>query len=309
MVKNQHPSGPGHGENTCRMCHSLPTGTGGDVKFVGSTKGFPNPGSGHFEPFPVGPNGEHHAMSTALIFGGEVRRTMRVPHLRNLYKRQGLVRTQTVSPSGFGYFHDGGEELDTFFARFPNFVGDQEISDMIAFVLALQGSDLPEGTMDTLLEPPGPPSQDAHAAVGKQITVTGVNRNDPAVIQMIADMTALADAGKVGVIARARRSGIPRGYVYVGGGLFQSDRAAETITTDTLRGGSNPGTETTFTVVVYGTQTRIGIDRDGDGIFDGDDTFAGEAASSHGIRAITYTKRPEGAVPVAPARPSLRPSH
>jgi DNA-binding beta-propeller fold protein YncE len=289
----QHAAGPAGsvpGGSSCRMCHSLPTGGGADVVFVGDIKKFPEPGSGMYVPVPTGPDGEHHQTISVLRFT-KGPRTFKVPHFRNLYKKVGFEKTRPVSRSGFGFFHDGGETLESFISRFPRMDSDQEVADMLALLLAFSGSDLPEGALDNLLEPPGPQSNDAHAAVGKQLTFRGANNGDAAAIALLAQMTGLADAGKVGLVAKGRRAGAQRGYVYTGGGVFQSDRAAETTTTDTLRLGSAAGSELTFTVVPYGTQTRIGIDRDVDGVFDGDETGAVASARFAGVNGHDISSR------------------
>ena len=39
---------------------------------------------------------------------------------------------------------------------------DQEVADMVAFMLAFSGSDLPQGSPVNPLEPPGVPGKDSH---------------------------------------------------------------------------------------------------------------------------------------------------
>jgi YVTN family beta-propeller protein len=271
QIDPQHIAGPGPitRQNTCRMCHTFPTGAGADVRFVGDKATFPQPNSGVYVPYPIGPNGEHHSMITLLTFADKLR-TFKAVQLRTLYKKLGFQRSLAVSNSGFGFFNDGGEELETFVGRFPNMATDQPVLDIIAFLLSFSGNDLPEGGNKNLLEPPGPPSLDTHAAVGAQLTVTGANKNDPAVITKLSDMMSLANGSHVGLVAKGRRGGVARGYAYLGGGVYQSDHTGETIAADDLRLASATGAEITFTVVPYGSETRIGIDRDSDGIFDAD---------------------------------------
>jgi hypothetical protein len=120
---------------------------------------------------------------------------------------------------------------------------------------------------------------DTHPAVGVQLTVDGSNKAQQAVIDQLTAMTALADTGVVGLVAKGIVGGAARGYAYVAGNGFQSDRAAEVTTADALRTGATAGNEITFTVVPAGTETRIGIDRDSDGdsdgAYDGDEIDAG----------------------------------
>jgi YVTN family beta-propeller protein len=268
----QHIAGPGPitRETSCRMCHSFPTGAGADVRFVGDEQSYPEPGSGIYEPAAIGPNGEHHAMVTVITFADK-RRTFKAQQLRSINDKLGFQRAVSVSNAGFGFFNDGGEELESFIGRFPHMDSDQKAVNLIAFLMSFSGNDLPEGAYDNLLEPPGPPSLDTHAAVGAQVTITGTNKNDPAVITKLNDMMALADLSKVGLVAKGRRVGLARGYAYLGGGVYQSDEAGETIAADDLRLGSASGAEMTVTVVPFGSEIRIGIDRDLDGIYDRDE--------------------------------------
>jgi YVTN family beta-propeller protein len=271
----------GIADRPCVSCHTLPTGMGTDSAFVGDTTSFPAPGSGVYQPITVGPNGEHHLQVTGLNLGGQPRKTFKIPQLRNMYKKVGFERNLAVSRSGFGFFNSGTESLADFMAQFEKFPDlDQEIADVIAFLLSFAGSELPAEDPNNLLEPPGTFGQDTHAAVGAQVTVTAANQNDPAITGRLADMAALADAGKVGLIAKGRRAGVQRGWFYQGAGVFQSDKAAETATTDGLRLGSVAGAETTFTVVPKGTEIRMGVDRDNDGVFDGDQVQALQASGA-----------------------------
>jgi len=277
VTRPQHTAGPGD-EATCVVCHTTPTGQGADMRWNGSI--------GAYEPIPTGPDGEHHLMTSAMTMAGE-RRPFKVPQFRNIYKRTGFDTEQVISKTGFGFLHDGGETLSNFFTRFPEMQSDQDIADFIAFMLSFSGSDLSEGDVNDVLRPPGPPSQDSHAAVGSQLTVNAGNRTSIAVVNELAAMTALADAGKVGLIAKGIRDGM-RGYAYIGTGDFQSDKSGEITTTDALRLESIRGQATTFTIVPYGTETRIGIDRDLDGILDNDDA---EAAATGSISALTLAAK------------------
>jgi YVTN family beta-propeller protein len=264
------PQGTNPQETTCRVCHTLPTGTGADVVFVGDKDLYPQPGAGVYEDVPLGPNGEHHAMMTELTFGANLR-TFKPAQLRGTYKKLGYQRSINVSTTGFGFFNDGGEELETFIGRFPHFNTDQKVSNIIAFLMSFSGNDDDAGAYDNLVTPPGPPSLDTHAAVGAQVTVTGANKNDPRIIAKLNDMMGLADSGKIGLVAKGLRGGVQRGYTYLGGGVYQSDHAGETISDTSLRLGSATGSEITMTVVPFGSETRIGIDRDLDGIYDADE--------------------------------------
>ncbi|MCK8500520.1 YncE family protein [Myxococcus fulvus] len=248
----------------CSTCHTLPTGLGADVRWNGS----------QFLPVNAGPNGERH---TGLVsVDGFTNVTMKISQLRNLYEKVGMEFTQTSNLAGFGFSHDGSVDSIARFITEPVFTlqSDQEVADMVAFMLAFSGSDLPKGSTTTVAEPPGPDSKDTHAAVGRQVTLTTASPT-PAQTSTLASFQALADSGKVGLVAKGNQGGIARGATYVGGGLFQADRAAETVTAAQLQTMALPGNELTFTVVPKGSEVRIGIDRDLDGVFDRDELDRG----------------------------------
>src|SRR5262249_27854263 len=130
--------------------------------------------------------------------------------------------------------------------------GEVERRDVIAFVLSF--------------------STDTHAGVGAQVTLRGDNNADPAVRERLDTLLRLADSGAVGLIANARPAGVTRGFAYSGEGLFEPARAADApITFEALLATAAPGSELTFTLVPLGTQRRLGVDRNADGIRDGDE--------------------------------------
>lgn len=250
----------GHLDNTkvqCVTCHALPTGTGTDFELV----------DGEYRRLAAGPLAERHHMLVAQ--DGSTNVSMKVPQLRTLYDKVGFDLSRRQSHFGFGFLHDGS--VDTL-ARFVNetsfsLASDQDTADIVAFLLAFSGSDLPAGATDELEEPPGTLSLDTHAAVGRQRTfarpASEVER------AWVERMLALARAGRVGVIAKTIDEGGPRGFAYLASGAWRGDREGEVLATDELLGRAAPGRELTLTVVVAGTERRLGIDRDADGVLDG----------------------------------------
>ncbi len=249
------------GALACVTCHTLPTGAGTDYTLSGAT----------LVPIPPGPLGQRHLMLVST--DGSTNVSMKVPHLRNMERKTKFTMQQTVSHGGFGFLHDGSVDSLARFLNEPVFTvaSDQETADLVAFMLSFSGSDLPQGSTTNILEPPGVPSNDTHAAVGAQVTFD-VTPAPAASTNLLNSMISIANANKVGLVANGRRAGVQRGYRYSGGGLWQTDRAAESaVTTATLTGGAAAGTEVTFTVVPKGSETRIGIDEDLDGCLDGDE--------------------------------------
>ncbi len=254
----------GLGSIQCVTCHTLSTGAGTNRRLVGA----------QFQPFPGGPNGEDHLAIVSV--DGSTNVSIKVPHLRNLYEKVGFDTTQTINTAGFGFLHDGSVDSIARFVNEPVFdlASDQETADMVAFMLAFSGSDLPIGSFSNVLELRGPNSLDTRAAVGAQVTFDGTNNADAGDVALLQSMMTLANSGDVGLIAKGVRGGELRGYEYVGPNAFQSDRSSEAVNALVLRNGSGQGEEMTFTVVPNGTQRRMGIDRDTDGFLDRDELDA-----------------------------------
>jgi hypothetical protein len=245
------------GGAACATCHALGASIGTDTELVG----------GVFVPRPSGPNGErYHALSVWSSTG------MKNAHYRNLYERVGFDATQVENVAGFGFSPEGSVDSLARFISPPNFQfnNDQEIADMIAFLLSISGELGTGGSSTNQLAPPGKAGRHTHAAVGAQVTFK--SPTPPAAdVTRLDQMIALADANAVGLVAKGRHLGLARGYAYTGANQFQSDRAAETLSRAALTAQAGLGSELTFTVVPLGSQTRIGIDRDSDLAYDRDE--------------------------------------
>jgi hypothetical protein len=85
-----------------------------------------------------------------------------------------------------------------------------------------------------------------------------------------------ADAEECDLIAKARIADDEVGFLYVGSGQFARDRQQQPpITAAQLRAlATNHGRPVTYTCVPPGSGERIGVDRDGDGAWDGDERDA-----------------------------------
>jgi hypothetical protein len=107
--------------------------------------------------------------------------------------------------------------------------------------------------------------------VGQQITVRADNLD--ATEPRLALLERRADAGDCDLVAKSQSvTGRRHGHLYVGRGQFRPDaRARPQVDTDALcRSTRHPGSTVTFTCVPPGSGYRIGIDRDLDGVLDGD---------------------------------------
>ncbi len=208
----------------------------------------------------------------------------KIAHLRNLYQKVGMFgmpRIDFILPGdnahmgdqvrGFGFLHDGS--IDTIFRFFRatvfnfgplvGFANEIEQRDMEAFILAF----------DTDLAP----------IVGQQVTLSSSNLATvaPRVDLLIARAKTPFDSALLGgasrecdVVVKGVVAGEPRGWVLdPAGSAFIPDRAGEPAVGHAalLALASVPGQELTFTAAPTGSGVRMGIDRDLDGVLDGDD--------------------------------------
>jgi YVTN family beta-propeller protein len=177
----------------------------------------------------------------------------KVPQLRGLYQKTGMRNAPGEQLSGFGFAHDGSFDSLLSFLRAPVFVfnSDADRLDVAQFVLSF----------DTGIAP----------AVGMQQTVTAENKSSQAAMDRINLLMSQADRQNCDLVVKGMSGGVPRGFVYAGGGMFQTDRASEAqLSAQALVQSVSAGQELTFTGVPPGTGHRNGIDNDGDGTLDGD---------------------------------------
>jgi YVTN family beta-propeller protein len=252
----------------CAVCHTLPSGHGTDKQFV----------AGSWRPIPLGKNGEHHSAVVQNLRSGEL--AFKIPHLRNLPDKVGFNLSSPKGTSGFGFTHDG--RVDTL-ARFLQegfaLTNDVQTANVIAFFLAFSGSDLSNPLLD-VSNPPGRSSRDAPAAVGRQLLVSATSTLFDQFINR-----ASVSTGRVDLVLKIPAETEIRGFWFNRtNNNFQSDRNSEVLDKSallTLVNTANPGLAL---LVPSGTGIRIGIDRDTDGQFDGDERDAGTNPSDPNSR-------------------------
>lgn len=215
--------------------------------------------------------GCHVLSTTAGFFGSDGRASFenepqhfKIPHLRNMYSKAGMFGMPAVPFTtagdngnkgdqirGFGFLHDGS--TDTLFRFFNATVftftgGDAERRQMEQFMFA----------MDSNLKP----------VVGQQITLTSLN--SATVTTRIDLLVGQAALGNCDLVVKGNKDGKLRGWVRLADGNFRSDLATEPLLADVdLRGlAAVAGQELTYSCVPPGSGTRIGIDRDEDGVLD-----------------------------------------
>jgi hypothetical protein len=248
----------------CVECHTLPTGLSPHLRFVG----------GRWQSITPGTNGAAHLALVTLERSGEL--PFKVPTLRTLTDKFGFDPSSTSGLSGFGFMHAGNiGTLSKFLADGFDFRTDQLMADMIAFLLAFNGSDLPAGLSNDIQRPPGISSRDSHAAAGRQFILT-----NSAVPVMLEQLVGIANSAtsRVEVIVRQYSGGRTAGWRYRGANIrrFFPNLESETpVTFSELLALATPEGPLVFTVVPRRTAERLAQDRDEDGALDQSEILAG----------------------------------
>ncbi|MGQ0619518.1 MAG: YncE family protein [Panacagrimonas sp.] len=226
-------------------------------------------------------NGCHTLDPEQGLFGGDGRSSFegekqqfKIPHLRNVYQKVGMFGNPGVAfirpgdnahqgdqVRGFGLLHDGS--IDTMFRFFQARVFNFLLSDL----LLGQGDEMRRRVEQFVFAFPS----NLAPIVGQQITLdTG---NAASVNRRIDLLLARAAQGECDVTVKGVVDGVTRGWFRTALGLFISDRTAEPpIGERPLRAlAATPGQALTYTCVPPGSGLRIGVDRDEDGVRDGDE--------------------------------------
>jgi DNA-binding beta-propeller fold protein YncE len=219
--------------------------------------------------------------SDGSLVGGELPQTLKIPQLRNLYQKVGMFgfpRDVLLNPDhsdahtgdqirGFGFIHSGAIPSPFQFLSALGFVFDDVIfPNPDGFGRNAQGIKERRQVESFLM------AYDSNMApiVGQQVTLRTANAGiaGPRVELLIAR----AAQGECDLVVHGWVLGQTRGYVYRNGS-FTSDKANRPPLSATVLRllALVPGQELTFTAVPPGSGTRMGIDRDLDGVLDGDE--------------------------------------
>lgn len=272
----------------CVNCHTATTGTGPDMVFTGS-----------WQQLMAGTYGEAH---TALITtDGTSQVPMKIPGLRNMHERTGFDMTAARSKAGFGFLHDGHIDTISRFLKPFTFPANsttpltlQETANITAFLLQFASNRTYGQPTNIEAFAPGPPAQNAHPAVGMQLTVASYPMTTPDAARyqdlldaLSFDATNVAngyDVRQIGLIVKQNQpGGGQQGFLYVGPDYLDDNN--NVVTVNTLLNSIGAGTEATFTIVPTKSERRLAIDRDADGWLDGEETatFSTNAASARSI--------------------------
>ena len=202
--------------------------------------------------------GTNGALVPAIALGES--QDFKVPQLRGEYQKTGFFRAPGEQVTGYGFIHDGS--TDTLFsflhANVFIFQSDSQRRDVEQFVLAF----------DTGLAP----------AVGLQVTVDADNKTSTAVTTRISLLQAQATAENCDLVVRGLYNGTPRGFLFIGNELFQTDKQGEApVSLQTLMQAAGTRAELTFMGVPLGAGRRNSIDRNENGILNRDEPLTPNA--------------------------------
>jgi YVTN family beta-propeller protein len=181
----------------------------------------------------------------------------KVPHLRNVYQKANFNHSPgAVSISGFGFVHDGIDDtLFNFLSRpvFGTFANNATIKNNLeAFVLCFDTGTAP--------------------AVGYARTISASNVTALAVMRDWLLLEQQAVSNNVQLIVKGTIDGRTRGFLYdaVRNSYYPDTTNAPAMTRAELEAKITAGDTLTVMGVPPGSGQRMGIDRNLDGVLDGD---------------------------------------
>jgi DNA-binding beta-propeller fold protein YncE len=218
---------------------------------------------------------------------------MKTPHLRNMYQKVGMFGMALAGEAflkgdndfmgdqvrGFGFTHSGS--IDTIHRFFSN-LGFTTLFSPGGFPFTEEGNALRRKIESFMFVFPS----NLDPIVGQQVTLTASNA---AVAGPRIDLLrARADVGECDLVVKGQDAKRELGFVWRPGSGFQPDQRARKPLPDAAVRAlvAKTGRELTYTCVPPGSGTRIGIDRDEDGVLDGDEPPAGR-----GVAATPAPKR------------------
>jgi hypothetical protein len=242
---------------TCESCHTLD----------------PNANPGTAKPGLFGSSG-----LTSFDFNPQL---FKAPHLRNLYQKIGMFGN-AENPGFLG--GDNGFKGDQ--VRGFGLLNDGSVDTAFRFVHGISFSEQGNGPNSNSI-PDGPEGErqrrqleafllafptNMAPVVGQQITLTASGSAE--VGARINVLRQRADAGECDLVAKTELSDAEAGFLYVGSGLFETDRRGQPPISDATLRSLATARPVTYTCVPPGSGERIGVDRDGDGYWDGDERQA-----------------------------------
>lgn len=242
----------------------------GFTQFQANIASFPIPGGAACATCHSLPKGTNGLVITGSIL--QQAQQMKVPQIRNLYRKVGFQRSAAPQKSGFGYTHDGAIDTLAAFVALPLFNSWPSATkdDLVTFLLAADTGTAP--------------------AVGYQY---GLNQANATSAQFAADMnlmTSRAAAGDLDLVAHGVVDGRLVGLWWqTATAQFTSDRTGEgPFSQAQLVAKAQAGNaELVFTGVPPGSGNRIALDRDLDGTKNGDEEAAAYGSGTAGCAGVS----------------------
>ncbi len=210
-----------------------------------------------------GHTGRGQTFHETIFSGGQ---HLTPPRWQNFYKRDGLwFRDAQASTSGFGFQQDG---------TFDSTHNQTRPDDLMAFMYAFNGSFpyTPSNIDEHSI------SFDAHAAVGRQVTLNNTTRTSSTLDQL----ESIASDGDIELTAHACINGRLTGMLFDGVDTFQTDRLQLRYSLSTIKNMAAM-TPVTFTAVRTNTGHQFALDQDSDDVLDGDSTTSTQQCSGGAI--------------------------
>ncbi|MBK9384302.1 MAG: beta-propeller fold lactonase family protein [Planctomycetes bacterium] len=222
------------------------------------------------------PSGSNRQVMSLIVGNNQAELQMKIPQLRNLYRRVGF-RRGVPSKTGFGFNHNGAiDTLAALLARQPFVSWPANLKDDIEqFLLAFDTGTAP--------------------AVGFQRFTDASNATSLAVLGDLNLLEAQAAAGNCELIAKGRLDGEELGYHFEPAtGRYRASRSAlgTLARNDLLTQVQSTRASYVFTGVPMGTGRRMGIDRDLDGVLDGDEGLVSYGAGTAGCDLVLRANAP-----------------
>lgn len=202
-------------------------------------------------------NGRYGTAGNMVAVLGNNSQDFKVPHFRNLYQKVGFFRGGLNSPQvrGFGFSQNGATAnlMDLLNSGDFAFETRAQAGQLAQFLFAY----------DTLLAP----------VVGQQITLPNTDEAQTlARIDMLHQRAQVkGDLPECDLVVQGVWQGEQRGAVMMDDGVFQSDKQSQSYSLNELKALANEnGNYLTFTCVPHNSGVRIAIDKDLDGIYNGD---------------------------------------
>jgi DNA-binding beta-propeller fold protein YncE len=202
-------------------------------------------------------NGRYGSAANMVAVLGNNDQDFKVPHFRNLYQKVGFFRAGLTVPQvrGFGFSQNGATAnlMDLLNVTSFTFETPRQSLQLAKFMFAY----------DTLLAP----------IVGQQVTLPNDNQTDALTrVDLLferAQVTGLVP--ECDLIVKGVWGGEQRGAVMQDSGVFQTDKAAQTHTLAELKAlALGIGNHLSFMCVPPNSGIRMGVDRDLDGVLDGE---------------------------------------